>query len=162
VTIHDYRGVSVEDYIDGASVRVPGYPGLFNRRSKLLAEADRLIDKMARELRSGPQFILAPAAHARNEPLVPAPSIADRVLKALATAQYDWLTPASLAKQLEVSEGDVWATLAALGSKVRRPIGASGREHGYYRLSAKPPTWQERVRKLKAIVTFTPLAESSY
>ena len=161
MTIPDYRRVSFEDYIEGAST-LAGHPRSFSGRSKLLTRTDRLINKMDRELGRNPHVGLMLAPQARNEPLVPVPSIADRALKALGTAQYDWLTPASLAKQLEVSEADVRATLAALGSKVRRPIGASGREHDYYRLSSKPPTWQERVRKLRALITFTPLAESNY
>lgn len=127
----------------------------------LLSRTDAVIANCSREIARGLAVEVGGIA-ARSEPLEPKPAVAERTMELLRTSQFDWLTPDWIARELDVDESDIRSTLAALGSEVRRPVGAVGREREYYRLSAKPLTRQERMRRLRAIVTGTTLADSNF
>lgn len=79
-----------------------------------------------------------------------------RVRTALEASEFDWRTPVSLAKELEVAEADIRSALVALGDDVRQPIAADGEEKQFYRLASRGLTWQEKVRKARLILGRTP------
>ncbi len=83
--------------------------------------------------------------------------VAGQLAVSLEKSRTPWRSVESLANEIGVNEDDVRQGLRHLGSDVRRPVGANGRERDWYRLAREGLTWQEHWRLLRASVSRTPL-----
>ncbi|OZE29084.1 hypothetical protein CH278_19660 [Rhodococcus sp. 05-2254-5] len=103
---------------------------------------------------------LLPALRAKEIQFVvyrPTAYVATLLRGALAESQHDWRTIDSLASELDVSVRDIELALIELGSEVRRPVGARGKELGYLRLSRLGKTRKEWIRIVRSSLTRMPL-----
>lgn len=94
------------------------------------------------------------AGYARQE--VPEPvdlALPQKIKDALARTELDWRTPSSLAKELGATENQVRRALFDLGGEVRNPITPGSKYADWYRLSSKSLTRNERLARIKAVLT---------
>lgn len=68
-----------------------------------------------------------------------------------------WRRVDSLAAELDLDEAIIREALDFLGSSVRRPVGARGREVDYYAPADRELTWQEKWRIFRAMISRMPL-----
>ena len=77
--------------------------------------------------------------------------VAKRVLGALSKSEADWRTPASLSRELGVSELEIRTAVEDLGDLVRRPVAARKSEKDYVLLVERVMTPGERIRNMLSL-----------